>query len=224
MTRQDWVPSKLFERYAATAQISYSADREPHSLAILIANALLDVLSGEQIDHEKIEAAAIRIYASSVRGIEEEQPYRTAATRKKTDQQLINMAAKCKDLALTLSCINRPAASALFAEGVDIRELARILHQAAETAQHAFGEYSPGPPPNGRPKKIEAAFVTESTAAAFESITGRRATYTTDPITGEVIGLWPDLLAAIFRVLRINASLPSQVSGLSRAIKGTLGE
>lgn len=212
MSRHGWVPSEWFRKYADTVQVSYLADGSAHSTVVLLVYSLLDVLPKEYHDHAKIEVAASRIYVSSIQGIEAEQPRNAPATANRTEEQLQAMVSRCNDLVQLLDRMNSPATTALFREGVDIRQLARTLREAAETARCAYGEYSIGPAPNGRPKKYEAAFVTESTALAYESITGRCPTFTTDPMTAEITGLWPDLLRATFQVLKIEASVPSQVA------------
>lgn len=163
------------------------------------------------------EAAALgfarRLVAASEAGRVEEMPINRPSTGAGADSELEKLHRLCGRVIDHIAAMRRPAADGLRAEGGDLPGLQRALRQAMEAAQHAYGGTAAGIA-GGRRPKIEAAFVADTAASVFESVTGKRATITVDIFTGAISGAWPDFLAAIFAALSIDASVEAQARRL----------
>ena len=61
----------------------------------------------------------------------------------------------------------------------------------------------------GARKKQTAKMVTEEAAKCYEALTGKKPTFSTDPVDASVSGLWIDFLTAIFKALHPHVETPS---------------
>lgn len=111
--------------------------------------------------------------------------------------------------------------SALWAEGLDYHRLKSDLDEAREIAAAARSMIGDEANPGGRPRKIQAAYVTETAEIYYNRLSGREATYTTNPHTGNVTGPWPDFLAAVFSSLSMDDSVTAQVQALRKKTRAS---
>lgn len=182
--------------------------------------ALLDAVqnlpNGNGLSEEGKEGKALLLFSTSKWGRNEEMPHNRPSTAQKSDKDLRKLMELCTKTVAHIDQMNRPAVGAYFAEDTsrygDLWTLRDALEKAAETAGHGLGCEREGPMRG--PRKIEAAQVTETAGHIFEWVSGRAATFTTDPITNEVKGQWPSFLSAVFMALKIDASVESQVKAL----------
>lgn len=180
-----------------------------------LIKAIRAIPGAETLEPEAVEGKARMLYAVSEGGRDEELPRNRPASQKASDDELRKLAALAEKLERHILSIRQPAVSALYAEGAHVFELVRTLQETQENARHAFSALEIEGTPSGAPKKIEAAEVAFLASRVFEHISGRRATFTTDPGSGKVSGAWPDFLSAVFDALYINASVAAQVRTIS---------
>ena len=183
-----------------------------------VVDALQAVLREYDPSPDEITRWAENIVATAILGAEDEAPRNRPASAKQTERQLVKFHKLCGELADFVADMNRPAVDGLHAEGFNAFALATALRAAQEQAQCAFGSFEAGPLPSGRPSKLQATDVTRLCAGVFVKITGRRPTFTTSPATGEISGLWPDTLGAVFKALHIDAKVSHQVRKLQKEI------
>lgn len=182
-----------------------------------LINAIRLIPGSEALDYDEHEdeGYARMIYAVAEGGRNQERPNNRPASQKASEGELRKLAAHAEKLERHIQSMHRPAISALSAEGVRVFELVWLLQELQENARHAFSALEVAGTPSGAPKKIEAAEVAFLASRIFEHISGRRATFTTDPLTGKVSGAWPDFLSAVFDALYIDASVAAQVRAVS---------
>lgn len=180
-----------------------------------LIRAIRAIPGAEALTEDDVEGKARMLYAVSEGGRDEEMPRNRPASQKASEDELRKLAALAERLERHILSMRQPAVSALYAEGAHVFELVRALQETQENARHAFSGLEVGGTPSGAPKKIEAAEVAFLASRLFEHISGRRATFTTDPLTGKVRGAWPDFMSAVFDALYIDASVAAQVRAVS---------
>lgn len=181
----------------------------------MLMNALRAIPGAPQLSDERIRGLADILESVSGGGRDEEQPRNRAASPNATDKEIRKLHDLCEKLAVHIESLRQPAVTALFNEGLLIFQLLADVKEAQEIARYSFGCEIANDESLGRPKKIQAAGVTEMAGHIYEKISGRRPTFTTDPETGAISGQWPHVLGLIFRALYIDASVASQVRALS---------
>lgn len=217
LAKAGWPLSPWFKSLCERSEWTFDVDtgwRVPLPLAIgeTLRTALLEFNPAPDV----IETHAARIYFATRQGRLDEHAHNRPATKATSDRQIERLHDLCGRLAQHLEAMNRPAIDSLRREGLDGAALAELAYLVQERCQHAFGGYD-DERSTGRPPAVEAQEVTVAVADAFQRITGRRPTFSTDPLTVEVGGLWPDTLRAVFSVLLIRASVESQVRAYARA-------
>ncbi|WP_397542052.1 hypothetical protein [Roseovarius salis] len=184
-----------------------------------LIQAIWAIPGAEPLTEDDVEGKARMLYAVSEGGRDEELPRNRPASQKASEGELRKLAALAERLERHILSMRQPAVSAFYAEtargGRGLFELVRTLQETQDNARHAFSALEVESTPSGAPKKIEAAEVAFLSSRLFEHISGRRATFTTDPLTGKVSGAWPDFLSAVFDALYIDASVAAQVRAIS---------
>lgn len=180
-----------------------------------LIRAIRAIPGAEALTNGDVEGKARMLYTTSNMGRDEELPRNRPASQKASDDELRKLAALAEKLERHILSMRQPAVSALYAEGAHVFELVRTLQETQENARHAFSALDIEGIPSGAPKKIEAAEVAFLASRIFEHISGRRATFTTDPGTGKVSGAWPDFLSSVYDALYIKASVAAQVRAIS---------
>ncbi len=176
-----------------------------------LIDALAALPGANSVGADDLDNLARLIEVVAALGKNEEQPSSRPATATASDKELVQLHSLCMKLANHIETMHEPAISALAAEGGDHRLLMDTLLLTAECTRHAYGATDAPESLSGRPPKVAAAEVTKTAAHVFEKITERSATFTTDPVTSIVSGVWPDFLGKVFAALYINASVASQV-------------
>lgn len=184
-----------------------------------LIQAITELPNGELLSEQASEGQAILLYSTSQFGRDEELPRNRPASLKASETELRALASLCDKLALHIESMHRPAVGSFFGEGGDLFTFANQVREAKQIAEFAFGGIEIGDSGRGAGKKIEAAQVTELSAHVFEHVTGKRPTFTTDPQSGQISGVWPDFLSAVFDALWIKASVASQVRAVSEKIQ-----
>lgn len=184
-----------------------------------LMDAVRRIPGGAGLSEENIEGKALFLLSASNSGRDEEQPCNRPASRSASERELIKLHDLARKLADRIDALRRPSVAALWAndirgEAQSIFGLATQLRELSDTARCAYGEVEASEPHRRARTKIEAAEVAGTAAFVFEHISGRRATFTTDPNTSAVSGEWPDFLGAVYVALRIPASVESQMRAL----------
>lgn len=180
----------------------------------LLMEALRKIPGSNELPDDRIRDLALMVEAIANGGRDEELPRNRPASVSASEVEIRKFQDLCGKLVNHIESMRKPSVSALSTEGYIIFDLARELRKAQEIARHAYSGIE-GETAGGRPKKFEAAAVTEICASIFEQVSGKRPTFTTDHGTGAVSGAWPDVLQAVFKALYIDASVASQVRPLS---------
>lgn len=180
-----------------------------------LIKAIRAIPGADALTPDDVEAKARMLYGVSEGGRDEELPRNRPASQKASEDELRKLATLAERLERHILSMRQPAVSALYAEGTFVFDLVRTLRQTQEHAGHAFSGLEVEGTSRGAPQKIEAADVAFFASRLFEYISGRQATFTTDPLTGKISGAWPDFLSSVFDALRIGASVPSQVRAVS---------
>jgi hypothetical protein len=226
LRRAGWPLSPWFKAYCERSDWTGTLDGWGAPIPLVTGETIRTALLEFNPSADDIETHAARIYGASRQGRHDEGAHNRPASAAVSNRQIDRLHALCGQLADHIESMNRPALDALRQEGFDGLALVPVVRQARESARHAFGDY-PDAHGRGRPPEVEAAEVTNAVAAAFQRITGRRPTFTADPITTKVSGVWPDTLRAVFKVLFIPASVESQVRAHAereRRLRGDNGE
>lgn len=180
-----------------------------------LIKAIRAVPGGEALADSTTVDLARLLYAVAEGGRDEELPRNRPASQKASEAEIRKLAEMSERLADHLEAMRRPAISAITQEGIFPFDLVHVLRATIEQTKRAFSEIDITDTPAGAPQKVAAAEVALMASRIFEQITDRRPTFTTDPATGHVSGLWPDFLAAIYDALAISASVASQVRAVS---------
>lgn len=180
-----------------------------------ICAALMAAISGlpgaDMLPQETLQTHAFRLFSASEQGRAEDEPSNQKASTKQSEAQLRDLDRLASELERGLRDLKQPAFDALHREGANIAALSQTLAQLREYAGHAFFDLRAAEHARGRPPNHEASAITTKARCTFETITQRRATFTTDPANGQVSGAWPDFLKAVFTALAVDASVASQV-------------
>lgn len=160
---------------------------------------------------DELARLARLIVAADDAGREGELPRARPATAASSDAELARLGAMCAGLADFIDTMRAPVIGALVREGARLPTLASMLRETAERAREAYGETGAPERSGGRPPKVAAAGVTRVAAEVFARVAMFPATFTTDPVTSEIKGVWPEFLAEVFAALGIDASVASQV-------------
>lgn len=184
----------------------------------------IEALPGaDALTPDDVEAKARMLYHAAQYGRDEELPRNRPASQKASEDELRKLAALAIKLERHIKKMRQPAVSALYSEGAHVFELARLLEQVQEDARRAFNSLGVGGSPGGAPEKIAAKEVAFLAARTFETVTGQRASFTSDPSTSEVTGDWPEFLAAVYAALHIQASVAAQARALSAKTPQKIG-
>lgn len=177
--------------------------------------ALMAAISGlpgaDVLTQETLQTHAFRLFSQSEQGRAEDEPRNQKASTKQSETQLRDLDRLASELEQGLRGLKQPAFDALHREGANIAALSQTLAQLREYAGHAFYDLRAADHARGRPPKHAASAITTTARCTFETITHRRATFTTNPDNGQVSGVWPDFLKAVFAALAVDASVASQV-------------
>lgn len=184
-----------------------------------LIQAITELPNGELLSNQASEGQAVLLYSASQFGRDEELPRNRPASRKASETELRTLALLCGKLAKHIDKMHRPAVGSFYSEGGELFNFANQVRETEQIAQFAFGSVEIEDSGRGAGKKVEAAQVAEMAAHVFEHITGKRPTFTTDPQNGQVSGVWPDFLSAVFGALWIKASVASQVRVVSEKIR-----
>lgn len=204
----------MMDRFIGENGLPCSFEDSTWCRALFQAIASLDKEKGA--DRNKVTGFARLLWSVSEAGRDEELPRNRPASQAATDRELEKIIDLATRLADFIDDIHQPAVDSLFREGTLIFQEQMRLRQLAEYARHAYSENTkPLRMPKGAPTKIEAKIVAETCATIYREMTGKRPTFTTDPITGDISGAWPDFLQSAFDALAIDASVPSQVRRVS---------
>lgn len=162
---------------------------------------------------------ARNIFAAASLGQDAERPRNRPAAQGKSEAELEHLRYLAKSLARHVEAMHRPAIDALRdALPGNPFDVAAFARETAEAARIAWTE-TRGEKAKGAPTKALARETTAVAAEVFERVTGKTPTFTGDAGTGEVIGAFPDFVAAIFAALGVDASVHAQVRGVSKREK-----
>lgn len=181
-------------------------------------DAIISIPSGHSLSEEDVEGKALLIYSTSCFGRDEELARNRDASFKASEAQLRKLNDLCENLRLHIHKMNRQAVNGLYLEGCAIFTLEKELAATQEAAHQAFSELTAPERVAGAHSKIEAEQVGLQAGLIYEHVSGRRATYTSDPQTSEVRGPWVEFLDAVFSALGIDASAKAQAKALSRKL------
>lgn len=190
------------------------ADGWPREYPQALAAAIRKLPGGDGIEPERIAWLARHIADAAIAGRNLERPANIDAAAGATDASLAKMHDLCDRLADHLDSLRRPAVEALAREGTSAATLRMALREAQEAARCAYGGTDAPATKKGRHRAAEAATVTDACAQVFEQVTGRRPTFTRDPVTHAVRGPWIDLLTEAFAACYIAASPEAQAAAL----------
>lgn len=186
-----------------------------------VGSSLIELLrrlpSPENLSEEQLILKATFLSKMADIGKEQDQTCNRPASQKASESELTKLHDLCEKLSTHLESLHEPALTALENEGFLIQNFSEYVWQIQEGAKIAFGSVE-GQSSRGRPKQEEAAIISLSAASMYQEVTGKRATFTTDPASGEISGKWPEFLEAVFSTLSIRASVASQVRAVSEKI------
>jgi hypothetical protein len=205
---------------------------DPGPLAV--AEGLARVLAAYNPDPVSLIVQGRRIVEAARDGQDLEQAASRPATIDQTISDLAAVESAAADLIRALERVRAPGRHVLAGKAFTIwqieplTETLKDLQEAtAEGQKECFRGEAGGiggdvadpvsfadKPPKGRPEALKARTVTEAAALAFMMLTRKWPTFTTDALAkprATVRGLWPELLAATFKALNMNASVENQV-------------
>ncbi len=187
-----------------------------------IANAIYQVLSPKyEIAPTALVHHARAIYATSLQAQEQRKPRYRRSSASGADKQLKKLHDLSNKLAATMGELNWPATKALQRHGVEPQIICEQLDRLSEAVRGAAGDVEGTNEVGGRPLNQEAFSVTYEVASVYVAITGRQPTFTKDPVSNLVSGVWPSLLSAVFDVLSIGSSIEDQVRKLNDLLKAS---
>ena len=194
----------------------WPCDFEDSDIGAGLIAAIRALPNGERLDGKAVSDTARLIWAVAEGGREEELlPRNLPAGIKQTEREIAGVIELSRKLADHIEGLHRPAVDALYAEGAHVFEQVSTLRRISEYARHAYPGDDYAADSRGRPKKVEAIEVAHITSGIYERITGAKATFTSDPQTGQVRGKWPEFLENVYAALRVSASVASQVRAVS---------
>ena len=189
-------------------------DGWPRDFPEKLVDAFRRIPNGENLTDDRIYGMAKIVASIATSGQIEEMPRNRGASATGSEAELKKFHDNCEKLAEQIETLRQPSTSALFGEGLLLWDLHKALRQAQEATRHAFSALEANTNA-GRPKKIQAASVTDICAQLFEEVSRKRPTFTTDTGDSTISGAWPDFLQAVFDALYIDASVASQVRAAS---------
>lgn len=163
------------------------------------------------LSQDAVQSFAKRLFSVSEQGKASEEPRNRPASIEQSEKEIETLDRLAGKLERAIRELKRPSHAALFREGANLPEISANLAQLREYARHSYSNLRDTENAKGRPIKHEAAAVTETARHIFRTIEKRPDTFTTDPASGHVSGIWPDFLSAVFDALGVNASVASQV-------------
>lgn len=166
--------------------------------------------NGCDLDAQEVEGKALLLFTTSLNGRDQELPRNRPASLRASTEELRKLNSICEKLVEHINSMHQPSVSAFYSEAGNLFGFAEQAHQVSESAVYALGCVEVDGSARGAGKKVEAAYVTELAASIFEDVTGKRPTFTSDTMTGQVSGVWRDFLGEFFRALNIKASVASQ--------------
>lgn len=177
-----------------------------------LPEAILALPGADGMDAERAAWLARHIADAALAGRDLERPANQGASAQAADASIAKLHDLCERLAAHLETLRRPAVEALAQEGTSVATLSMLVREAQEAARCAYGGTDAPPQHKGRRRAVEAAEVTDACAHVFEQVTGRRPTFTRDPVTHAVRGPWIEFLTAAFAACYIVASPESQAA------------
>jgi hypothetical protein len=209
--------------YAAPPKATFRSQMH----ALLLSLALRQDIPKQEIDSRVAKHALALSIPAKV--LKRRLEYHDPARRKAAAKDLTALAKHYASLADVVSQLEKSAAGQLALEELAVVGLLdpdellasfrahladlQVKANQAEIASRAFE-----PNQRGRPIKQLASIVATRAAAAFEDITGRRATTSVDPRTGKRSGTFITFLAEVYDILDVNASPEAMaVKALSKA-------
>jgi hypothetical protein len=174
--------------------------------------ALKDLAGDTALASDKLERYAKELAVAANIGRMQEIPAAREASQGQTDKSLEQFYDRCGKLIETIASLKRPAWDALRREGTSLFEMQSLLAEAQQAARHCHSYTDAPKTAQARPRKEEAAAVTEAAARVYTNVTGQSPTFTT--LDSGARGRWPDFLGACFAALHIVASVESQAKAL----------
>lgn len=142
------------------------------------------------------------------------------ASGKSSEEQIRKLHKLIDGLSDHLSLLNKPVLDVLKMEGFELHKFSESLDENKEIVRYAFGLLDPSSLRGSTETKLVARIVCEIAAQVFEYVENRHATFSTDVVTSERSGDWPVFLERVYKTLRIDASVSSQVAALSKKRNG----
>jgi hypothetical protein len=170
----------------------------------------------------EIEGLSRIIFDGFESGRSAKHPRNQPSSGKSSEEQIIKLHKLIEGLSDHLSLLNKPALEVLEMEGFELHKLSESLDEQKEIVSYAFGLVDPSTLRGSTETKVIARIVCEIAAQVFEYVENRHATFTTDVVTSERSGDWPVFLEQVYKTLRIEASVGSQVAALSKKRNGKM--
>lgn len=170
---------------------------------------------GDGLTIEEIERLSWQIFSASEQGRVAQEPRNTPATEAGATGDLCKLEKHAMALLGATEELRAPAFDALTREGIDLAALQTQLRRLIEYTGHAGGDLRDVKRGAGATPKIRARAVADAAGHVFSIATGNRPTCTTDPISSQVSGAWPDFLDRVFRAFEVKASIASQARAIA---------
>lgn len=183
-----------------------------------LIDAIRELPNGESLSEDQLEQKALFLWKQANFARQDAQNCNLAASQSATDKELRRLHSLCEKLAEHIESMHAPAITALANEGFFAIRVADEMRDIMEGARHAFGACE-GQEVRGRRPDIEASQVSEIAGLVYQNITDKRPTCTTDPLSGNVSGGWPDFLQSTFEILLIKASVAAQARTVSETMR-----
>ena len=129
-----------------------------------------------------------------------------------TAKQLLRFQKKCEAFADHIGEMNVASLKLLEKVKIDANGLQGAFNQMQTDVDEALDlllQSEKQSTTRGARKKQTAKIVTEEAAKCYEALTGKKPTFSTDPVDASVSGLWIDFLTAIFKALHPHVETPS---------------
>jgi hypothetical protein len=188
------------------------------SVGVALTKAISALPGSDVFDHTALEQKAQFLWRQAESARENARSCNLPASQSATERDLLKLHDLCGKLVDHIEAMHDPAISALANEGFLAIPMAARLREIREVAREAFNECE-GKEVRGRRPEIEAPHVSEIAGEIYQHITGRRPTFTSDPVTSEISGIWPDFLRSVFIALHIEASVASQARAASEKMR-----
>ncbi|MCX7565461.1 hypothetical protein OS189_03765 [Sulfitobacter sp. F26169L] len=183
-----------------------------------LMGAIAELPGADMLSEEEVEQKALFLWSHVEFARGRAKNCSRPASQKVSDDELRKFADLCENLALHINKMHEPAISALGLEGFGALEFSEKLIDAKEAARFAFGIVE-GKQVRGRKPEIEASEISDFAGQMYHHITGKLPTLTTNPLTGNVSGIWYDFLHRVFKVAYIKASVAAQARVVSEKMR-----